>query len=64
MTNVQLIRIRFTDATKEAQGFVALAKRLKVTCLPDDIYEIAKSGLAVLDELGIPYQILSEEAAA
>jgi len=55
------IRFKFADATREAEGFVALAKRTRVICLADNVYEIAKSGLAILNELGIQYEVLAEE---
>jgi hypothetical protein len=58
---MQMVRIKFADDRQEAQGFVALAKRLRVICLPGGIYEFAKSGIKLLDELGIPYQLIAEE---
>ena len=58
---MQMVRIKFSDAASEAGGFVALVKRVKVICLPDNTYEFARSGLKLLDELGIAYNILAEE---
>lgn len=58
---VQMVKIKFTDPGQEADGFVALSKRLRVICFPDQTYEIAKSGLKVLEELGIRYQVIAEE---
>jgi len=58
---MQMVRIRFTKPAKEAEGFVALAKRLRVICLPEHTYEIAKSGLTILDDLGIAYTVIAEE---
>jgi len=58
---MQMVRIKFADRAKEAQGFVALAKRLKVLCFPNNTYEFAKSGLKILDQLGIAYEVLTEE---
>jgi hypothetical protein len=40
---------------------VALAKRVKVICLADQSYQIAKSALSILKELGIDYEVLAEE---
>jgi hypothetical protein len=59
--SMKMVRIKFTDAAQEAKGFVALAKRVRVMCFPDQTYEIAKPGLKILDELGIAYHVLTEE---
>jgi hypothetical protein len=59
--DLQMVKIKFTDPAQEADGFVALSKRLRVICFPDQTYEIAKSGLKVLEELGIRYQVIAEE---
>ncbi len=56
-----MVRIKFDDAGREGEGFLALAKRLRVICLPERTYEFAKSGLTLLDELGIPYRVITEE---
>jgi hypothetical protein len=58
---MQMVRIKFSDAASEAEGFVALAKRVKVICFSDNTYEFVRSGLKLLDELGIAYGILAEE---
>ncbi len=54
-----MVKFRFRDATTEAEGFVALAKRVHVLCFADDTYEIAKSHLKILDNLNIPYEVLT-----
>ena len=58
---MQMVKIRFGDPAKEAKGFVALAKNMRVICLANSTYEIAKSGLKILDDLGIDYEVLAEE---
>ena len=58
---MQMVRIKFSNAASEADGFVALAKRVKVICFSDNTYEFARSGLKLLDELSIAYDILAEE---
>jgi len=55
-----MVRIKFSDAAGEAQGFVALAKRVKVICFSDNTYEFARSGLKLLDETGIAYDVLAK----
>ena len=59
--SVPMVKIRFTDPSKEAEGFVALAKQVRVVCFADDTYEIAKSHLKILDDLNIPYEVITEE---
>lgn len=59
--DMKMVKIKFVDAAKEAEGFVALAKRGRVICFADQSYEIAKSGLKILDQLGIAYEVLAEE---
>ena len=61
VTDMQMVRIKFADAAKEAEGFLALARSVRVICFADDTYEIAKPGLKILDRLGIAYQIIAEE---
>ena len=56
-----MARIRFTAGRREAEGFLALAKRTRVVSFDDDTYDVPKSALSVLDDLGIGYAILSEE---
>jgi len=56
-----MVRFKFSDGSREAEGMVALAKRVKVICFADDTYEIAKPSLRILDDLGIAYQVLTEE---
>ena len=58
---MQMVRIRFSDPAKEAKGFVALAERMSVICLAGSTNEIAKSGLKILNDLGIDYEVVAEE---
>ena len=57
---MQMVRIKFSNAAREAEGFLALAKRVKVICFSDNSYEFARSGLRLLDELEIAYDILAD----
>ena len=54
---MQMARIKFRNNKDDARGFVELAKRVKVICLPDDEYEVSLKSLKILDELKIPYDI-------
>jgi len=55
-----MVRIRFTEKDN-ARGFVEVARRAKVICLPDDEYLIAQPNLTLLDKLGLAYQVLGIE---
>jgi hypothetical protein len=58
---MRMARIKFTNDKDDARGFVELAKRVRVICLPDDEYEISEKALSILDELDIPYFLLEIE---
>ena len=58
---MQMVRIKFMDASREAEGFVALSRRIKVICFPDSTYEFGRGGLKLLEELGIAYNVIAEE---
>jgi hypothetical protein len=53
--------MKFADPAREAEGFVALAKRTKVICFADNTYEIAKSSLTILEEIGLLGEVFVEE---
>ena len=59
--DMQMVRFKFADAAREAEGMVALAKRVRVICFADDSYEMTKPSLRILDDLGITYRVLAEE---
>ncbi|MBU0567496.1 hypothetical protein KJ693_03905 [bacterium] len=58
---MEMVKIKFKDKEADAKGLCGLAKRMKVVCLPDDVYEISSRGLKILDTLNIDYQILKKE---
>ena len=58
---MRMARIKFKNDGDDARGFVELAKRVRLICLPDDEYEISEKDLNVLDELNIPYFLLKIE---
>ena len=58
---MQMARIRFHDDEDEAKGLVELAKRVRVICLPNDLYEIPHKSLTMLEEMKIPYTLIKEE---
>jgi len=59
--DMKMVRIKFADPKKEAQGFVALAKQARVVCFADGTYSIGRSHLKILDKLGIAYKVVTEE---
>lgn len=60
VSKMQMVRIRFVEKDK-ARGLVELARRVKVICLPDDEYLIAKPNLNLLGKLGLEYEVLGME---
>lgn len=58
---MEMVRIKFKDKETDAKGLCELVKRMKVICLPDNVYEISLRGIKILDALKIDYQILKKE---
>lgn len=58
---MQMVKIKFQNPKQDAQGALELAKRFRVICLPEDVYEIPTAALTVLDELHLAYRILETE---
>jgi len=56
-----LVKITFNDEKAEAEAIVELGRRIRVYCLPGDIYEIPAGSTALLDELGFSYRIVATE---
>ena len=54
---MEFFRIRFGSDADRAEAVVELAKRARVTGLPEQVYEISARGLKVLDQLGYAYDI-------
>lgn len=58
--SMQMVRIRLTGESK-ARGFVELARRIRMICLPNDEYLIAAENMHLLNELDISYEVLGRE---
>ncbi|MEW6095526.1 MAG: hypothetical protein AB1567_03230 [bacterium] len=58
---MQMVRIKFINEKDNAKGLCELVKRVKVICLPNDIYEVRGKSLKILDDLKIKYRILQTE---
>jgi hypothetical protein len=58
---MQMVKIRFPSRQDEAKGIGRLVRRFRVICLPEGEFEVPTTSLAVLDELGVDYEILARE---
>lgn len=58
---MQMVRIKFKNDKDDALGSYELAKRMKVICLPNDVYEVSAKGLNILNDLNIDCQIIKRE---
>lgn len=58
---MKMVKIRFKNDADDAAGVLALAKRFKVICLPDDTYEVPDQALSLLDSLNLSYHLLETE---
>jgi len=58
---MSMVRIKFTDPAREAEGFVALSKQARVVCFADSTYEVTETHLRILNDLNISYQIIASE---
>lgn len=56
-----MVKLRFTNKSDDAAGFLALAREFKVICLPDDTYEVPDQAMTLLDTLHLPYVLLETE---
>ncbi len=58
---MNMVEFKITQPSRESEGIVEIARRMRVTCLEGDRYLVAEGGLVVLDRLGIPYTVLALE---
>jgi hypothetical protein len=56
-----MVKFRFTNKADDAAGSLELAKRFRVICLPDDVYEAPDQVLPLLDSLHRSYAVLETE---
>jgi len=55
---MQMVKIRIVDGEKRAEALLALVRRGRVVCFPDDVFIIPEPGLALLQGMGVPFQEL------
>jgi hypothetical protein len=58
---VTSFKIRVPETTESAKGLVAVMRRGRVICLPNETYIVPAPALQLLDEMGISYEVISEE---
>lgn len=56
-----MIKITFSSKEESIKGFYKLMTSGRVRCLPNDVYEISKGLLKVLEDSNIPYKVLDEK---
>src|SRR5436305_11844600 len=59
--SMRFVSIHFDDRTHEGRGLVALARRTRVDALPDGIYRVYESDLAILCDHKIGFRIVTLE---
>jgi hypothetical protein len=58
---MQMVKIRFKSREDSAEGIGQLIRRGRVICLRDGIFVVPPQALAVLDSLGLAYEVLVTE---
>ena len=54
-------KIKVPEGPASAKGLVAVMKRGRVICLPNETYIVPGPALEVLDGMGVSYEVISEE---
>lgn len=54
-------KINVPETPASAKGLVAVMKRGRVICLPIETYIVPGPALELLDELGVSYEVVSDE---
>jgi hypothetical protein len=54
-----MIKIQIPDKDESAKAFVELARTSRIACLPDDVYVVPESALALLRNLGVSFRQLA-----
>ena len=55
-----MVKITFPSREDSIKGFYKLMTSGRVRCLPNDVYEISKGLLNILEDSNIPYKLLNE----
>lgn len=55
---MQMVKIQIPDKKESAKAMVAMGRRGRVICLPDDVYIVPDPALTLLQTLGITYEEL------
>jgi hypothetical protein len=58
---MQTIYIKFLTERDRARGFLELAKRSGISSLPGEVYQVAREGLQILEDLHIDYRRAADD---
>lgn len=58
---MNMVKVTFATPDEEARGVMALAREVTVIGLRDNRFEIPRKSLAILDGLGVHYEVTGEE---
>ena len=54
-----MVKIQIPDKDESARAFVEMARTSRIACLPDDVYVVPESALALLRDLGVLFHQLA-----
>ena len=55
---MQMVKIRIIDGEKRADALLALMRRGRVVCFPDNVFIVPEPGLALLQGMGVSFEEL------
>ncbi len=59
---VKMVKIRIANRQESADGITRIMRRGRVVCLPDNTFIVSIPALEVLEEIGLTYELLTEES--
>jgi hypothetical protein len=55
---MQMVKIQIADVTDSDRAYMEMARRGRIDCYPDHVYMVPEPALALLKDMGVPYQEL------
>lgn len=52
---MQMVKIQIPERADREKGFVEMARRGRIVCLPDNVFVVPEPALELLDSLGCDY---------
>ena len=52
---MQVVKIRIADADKRAEALLAMMRRGRVVCFPDDVFVVPEGALELLRSMGVAF---------